>query len=296
MVRPPTLSLPLQLMIIRVEPIIYRSLALTRRSVIEQFYRTMTDPNTNKTAEFLSQHVKYLCATEGCLEAEVIEIIKTCKGVQVLSIWALPYFENDAMRQLFASSHLCPSRMYILAIPTHYSSYPTRCRVNFSLAIFQNLTHLHIVCSSEEALQFWDNLSSMSNLTHLSVDHVLFGRQIYAQVARDILSLCPTSLCIFVIWIPPPRSIPRGGLDEVRSINQGDVDPRAIVASHESLLQDPFDHYEYALYHPWSEVLPDWTGKNTGKDFWELAEDIVARRRDWLQTVCPVSPSIGIFR
>ncbi|RXW15466.1 hypothetical protein EST38_g10387 [Candolleomyces aberdarensis] len=249
----------------------------------------MTDPKTSKTPEFLVQHVKFVSVATRDPEAKLIEILKACRGVRVLANWVF-YLDSRAMRELFSSSDLSPTRLCVSAEATEdvffqVSQGPEPCLMDLSLPIFQNLTHLELICASEDGWKYWDGLSLLSNLTHLSVDHGYFHSQAYIEVARKILFQCPASLRVFVFWVPS-RSLIRGGWKEVYAINKGNVDPRAVVASTGGFIKDdPFGHPEYALCRSHPDTERDWKGKTTGKDFWELAEEIIERRRKWLQEV-----------
>ncbi|KAJ2932151.1 hypothetical protein H1R20_g4940, partial [Candolleomyces eurysporus] len=261
-----------------VEPIIYRSVCLSGYSVIEPLHRTLTDPNTSKPAEYFAQHVKFLAVLTFAMESKVINILRACTGVRVLASWG-PSFGSDAMRE-FLSSSLSPSRLSIVAEANLLPQ--ARRRTDFSLPIFQSLTHLELLCVSEDEWKHWDCLSSLSNLTHLSLDYATVDLQ-NNEGTRRALALCPTSLRIFVIGISP-WAFSNGNESEAQAINNGDVDPRAIMACWEKPGGNVrMSRYEYALCCSSQDRMNEWMGKTTGKDFWELAEEIVERRRKWLQ-------------
>ncbi|RXW13074.1 hypothetical protein EST38_g12780 [Candolleomyces aberdarensis] len=266
----------------RVEPIIYRSICLSGHSVIDPLHRTLTDPNTSKPAEYFAKHIKFLAILTFAMRPEVINILRACTGVRVLVSWG-PTFETDAMRELFSSSYLSPSRLSIVA-EADLLPQGRRRHIDFSLPIFQGLTHLELLCASENEWKYWDGLSSLSNLTHLSVEPASSDTQ-HTERTRRILALCPTSLRIFVNWVPS-WAFPIGGENEAHAImiNNGDVDPRAIMAWWGKPEGNEYmSRYEYALRYSSGSRLNEWLGKATGKDFWELAEEIVERRRKWLQ-------------
>ncbi|KAJ2911888.1 hypothetical protein MD484_g8523, partial [Candolleomyces efflorescens] len=188
-------------------------------------------------------------------------------------------YGNATIKELFnSSSHFSPSRS-----PVFLGTY----RVDFSLHIYQNLTHLELLSVTGDGYMYWDSLSSLSNLTHLSVYHFYFFSPDFVEVTHRILRQCPRSLRVLVNWMPS-IAYGAGHWDRVHAINKGAVDPRAIVGycnKREEETEDkrsPSGHFGFALYRSFVDRTGDWMGETVGKDFWELAEEIVERRREWL--------------
>lgn len=245
-------------------------------------HRTVTDPQTSKPADFFAQHVKVLVISTRYRQPEVVQILRACSGARMVANW-MGLGESDAMRELFSSSHFSPSRYSVSAVATELSSWPLEPgahRMDFSLPIFQNLTHLEILCATGEGCRYWNSLSSLSNLTHLSVYHFYFFSPNFVEVTKKILRQCPKSLRILVNWMPS-LAYGRGNWDKVHAINEGVVDPRAIIA-YCNRIEPQTGHFEFALRRSFADRTRDWMGKTVGKDFWELAEEIVERRREWL--------------
>ncbi|KAJ2929138.1 hypothetical protein H1R20_g7959, partial [Candolleomyces eurysporus] len=277
-----------------VEPIIYRSIILAGPATTSLLYRTIADPNTRKTAEFFAQHVKFLTVrTWDYPEVEMQTILRACRGVKVLTNWGTFYPTCRAFQTVFSSSYLSPSRLSILGdslLPQEHW------RMDFSLPVFQNLTHLEVRrIAAEGPWNKWDGLSLLGNLTHFSVTTRSLPPPDVEWV-KGILARCPATLRIFIICIPF-NSISRGGLGEFPLINKGDADLRAVLAvkfwTRQDLQRDyPHSHFEYALPRArYEEHLRDWVGRTAGKDFWELAEEVVERRREWLQKTHSAPPA-----
>ena len=79
-----------------------------------------------------------------------------------------------------------------------------------------------------------------------------------------------------------------GLVEELDTINNGDVDLRAIAGSKPgslliSLIDADRKYSDYGLYRSPEHTTRDWKGMTAGKDFWGLAEEIIERRRKWLQ-------------
>jgi hypothetical protein len=75
-------------------------------------------------------------------------------------------------------------------------------------------------------------------------------------------------------------------LRDVLSINMGDIDLRAVMVVEVPLNRKLEKDFSHAVCRTLGDARRDWEGKTTGKDFWELAEEIVERRREqWLENV-----------
>ncbi|KAJ2911892.1 hypothetical protein MD484_g8526, partial [Candolleomyces efflorescens] len=261
-----------------VEPMIYRKIDLLDPYFFgDLLYRTLTDPNSSKPADFFARHVKLLAISTGYRLPQVTEILRACSGVNVLVNWM--GYGSTTIEQLFNSSHFSPSR---------YSVFLGTYRINFTLHIYQNLTHLEILSATGDGYIYWESLSSLSNLTHLSVYHFYFLSPNFVEVTHRIIRQCPRSLRVLVNWMPS-IAYGEGHWDRVHAINIGAVDPRAIVgycnkrdSERTEDKRSPSGHFEFALYRPFVDRTGDWMGETVGKDFWELAEEIVERRREWL--------------
>jgi hypothetical protein len=180
-----------------VEPIIYRRIKLDEYyDITQRLYRTLTEPDTTKLAEFFARHVKVVAIFTSPIVGLEIEILRACIGVRVQISWE-EYLQSSELVRLFSASHLSPTRLSLnVQNDTDESPPPspnednTR-RLDLSLAIFQNLTHLELICSENDVYEDWGALSSLSNLTHFAVDHMFFRTMESARVARKILALCP---------------------------------------------------------------------------------------------------------
>lgn len=96
----------------------------------------MTDPNTIKTAVYLAQHVNFLtvtCPINYTMLFQMVQILKeimgTCRGIQVL--------KRDE-RCNARSSLILP----LIPFPAVRGLLPEQSRVDFTLPIFQRITHL----------------------------------------------------------------------------------------------------------------------------------------------------------
>lgn len=282
----------------RVEPIIYRNVVLSSPRVISSLYRTITSPNASKNAAYLGRHVKFLAVTTIAYGAkELFIILSACISVRVLSFWGSLQPSYWIFRQLFSSPHISPTRLSFtggspegtLFVPQNHWL------VEFSLPIFRNLTHLEVVRATAEPWNYWtrNGLSALANLTHLSV-YQSYPPPDFVEVANGILAQCPTSLRILIVGIDS-KWLYIAGLRGAQSINKGDVDLRVVMLvqsrSCEGDLQKdhPQGHFEYAVCRSnpdWRDDLRDWTGKAISKDLWEMAEEKIAQRNEWLRQVC----------
>jgi hypothetical protein len=125
--------------------------------------RTLTDPDSRKTAEFLKERVKYLVLASSLASwPELIAILKRCASshLRVLVSWGTPFQKLLAMPEIFPSSNFAPSR---LSVMTQGPECP------WSLPIFHDFTHLELINEIlRDEWMDWNQLQHLPNLTHLS--------------------------------------------------------------------------------------------------------------------------------
>ena len=187
------------------------------------FCRTLLEPETRKPSDFFATHVKILVIADIYLDHKIVSALKTCRGVQTLVIWAR--CSNRELQELFGASEalLTTKRLSL------FSESFLESRYRFHYPIFQNVTHLDLVCDDEDAWKR-DRLSQLSHLTHLSLD-VRFKVTSAARLVGDVLHACLPSLCILVLWLDLEYfDDGHQCFGDIKAISAGDIDIRAAVA------------------------------------------------------------------
>jgi hypothetical protein len=198
-----------------------------------------------------------------------VAALKICRGVRTLVIWSRS--RHHELQTLFSATEpqlglLTPIHLSIFSESFLHEQY------RFHYSIFRNVTHLDIVCDSEDAWK-GDPLSQLSRLTHLSLD-VVYEVKDVAQLFREALCACLPSLCVLVVWLDSPyfqETHPCFG--DVRAVYAGEIDTRAIPACLRGRQEGEY----VAISCDCDHLCQDWAaGCSTG--FWTQAEAIVIGR------------------
>ncbi|KAJ2921707.1 hypothetical protein H1R20_g15386, partial [Candolleomyces eurysporus] len=275
-----------------VEPILYRTLLIDHKALLENLCGIFEDINHGKSAkssDFFASHVKALIITSDYLQdaTNILSILKACHNVELLTLWTNPR-EGDSvrphgrdlrdLRDFMASSGLSPR--WISVTSRIFSIYDHE--VDFSYPIFQNATHLELVWEEGDSgpdQVCWDTLRHLPCLTHFSVYWSFYSIEECSRWAREAVGLCPLSLRVFVLWVPSAcydfneTSEEYGAL---MAIQDGTVDSRAVLAYVGESSLTLYDLHP--ILRSYRDVLGDWAGVPVGKDFWTLAEELIEER------------------
>jgi hypothetical protein len=221
---------------------------------------------------------------------QVIEILKACPGICILTFWHIETRESSYLtlqKELHNLARSSPSgvpfsnlRQLSLKCPI----FPKGQR-HFVHPIFRELTHL-------EAFEgFWfdgggwswkTGLRNLKHLTHLRAPAPLVGPgQSLQERIEKILELCPSSLQVLIVWI---AHLSRGGgvpANELEAFKMGDIDSRVVLAHTEDNTFGE-DSTGYALFYPYEDRVRDWSGVELD-GLWRRAEELIERRRSRLQ-------------
>jgi hypothetical protein len=247
----------------RVEPLIYRRVVLSSTAQAQLFYRTFRGPSSSKTLAFFEQHVRVFILSALSRTRDVAAVLEVCKGIKTLAIWS--HKSSEETKKAIASPFLSPTRLSIIAELFFSGQH------HFSHPIFQNVTHLEVVCYDNDDWE-WDTLSRLQHLTHLSFDsrYFLVPPPSFSQLVKNTISSCPVTLRVFVLWID--SALPGDyEWEDINSIYEGRADSRAVVACEgepggEAVIQ-------IQMYRGFPDILKDWAGLSEGRDFWTEAED-----------------------
>ncbi|KAJ2916356.1 hypothetical protein MD484_g4058, partial [Candolleomyces efflorescens] len=200
----------------------------------------------------------------------------------------LCWVASQNLLDFIAAPELAPRRLYIGSKLFHDHQR------HFSHAIFQNATHLELICQRDfgDSLKEqwdWSTLRYLTNLTHLSVYfEPTWERASYAECVERTISACPQSLRVFVAWlmVGGPVSL-RDGL---RAIQEGYLDERVVLGyvawthvgintgSHPYTLVRSYEDMDNGTYQ-WDAAADDCSESEGGESMWALAEDIIEKRR-----------------
>ncbi|KAF6761232.1 hypothetical protein DFP72DRAFT_880466 [Ephemerocybe angulata] len=265
-----------------VERVMYRDIVLNTARRGELFHRTVSCLRDSKSAttkprNFFETRVKSLVISFEVNPPYVLPILKACKAVKSLACFFSDGHISSELQAFVTSTALSPTW---LSVPG--SIFRPNERV-FSHHIFRNLTHLEILWEDEEpelSWSSWEALSELKQLTHISVD-IQFDTYQPAELARAILAWCPLTLRIFIVYVLFDYYFLEGSeqLEGLKSIHEGEVDPRAVVGCSQGL-NNP-DHHRCAIpnIHV-EEFVYQWaTVPLMGETMWGLAERRVEERR-----------------
>lgn len=249
---------------------IYHIVLLEKQETKARFCRTLLSPETKKPADFFAKHIKRLLIASIFLDNEIVSILKICRGVETLVIWARCH--NLEVQELLSASEplLTPTRLSV------FSESFTDSQYRFHYPIFHNVTHLDLVCDDEDSWNGSSSLAQLTKLTHLSLD-VRYFVQSAAKLARDVLDLCQPSVCILILWLQLEHfHEDHRCFGEVKAIFAGEIDIRVVLAC----MGGGFYRTEkYASIHRGcDDMLRDW-GVDSTTGFWKKAEAIVEGRR-----------------
>ena len=285
----------------RVEPFLYRHVVVQRRDQLSHFHRTIHHSRLGKTPHFFSSHVKSLVIVLGSIYTsgsshleKILEILEACPNVETLAFSGHLITDRDSwvasqnLLDFIAAPELAPRRLYIGSKLFHDHQR------HFSHPIFQNATHLELICQRDfgDSLKEqwdWSTLRYLTNLTHLSVYfEPTWERASYAECVERTISACPQSLRVFVAWlmVGGPVSL-RDGL---RAIQEGYLDERVVLGyvawthvgintgSHPYTLVRSYEDMDNGTYQ-WDAAADDCSESEGGESMWALAEDIIEKRR-----------------
>jgi hypothetical protein len=274
----------------RVEPIIYRRVILYNANTVKLLHRTIFDPTSSKNVEYIASHVKILVLDFLITRAkETPTLLNCCRGVETLAFqddidtngqgsellrWA--YAMHIKVSPLTTCIDLAPKRLsiHLKHIPKdHFFAHP----------IFQQVTHLEIARVYQGGWLF-DTLSHLKQLTHISLhcDVDLSEQGQLAKFVKQTGPSCCRGLRIIVIWTHKSFSEWRDsqhGLSDIKAIQSGDVDSRAVVA-YKGPAKEGEKFVEFGMIaRDHNKTLYEWSGQSTGKDFWMEAEEQIEERR-----------------
>ncbi|KAJ7098941.1 hypothetical protein C8R44DRAFT_356023 [Mycena epipterygia] len=238
----PNLLLVAQRVRIWLEPLIYRIVVFQNPLPgLRCFTSDDFHPATyTKSPSFFREHVRHLCVGRGDVTGIDLDIVlSTCSGVQNLFLFTL---RSDVRPNLLALLSPMPLRRLCINLKRMFDSTA----IDFSHAIFANITHLDVLDYSDS--NDWTGLALLPCLTHLAFN----DDDAELAVLQRILSDC-ASLQVFVLLCSP-------SLDELRAL---ETDMRFMV-----LGGDPVHYRE------------DWQRGVLGRtDYWDTAEAFIAKRR-----------------
>ncbi|TEB38260.1 hypothetical protein FA13DRAFT_1725907 [Coprinellus micaceus] len=259
-----------------VEPIIYRDVVVDLRR--GWFHRTATAPVSSKPPDFFALYVKSLffrVYDASNNDRDAAQILQKCRSVHSLAIWSYIFPGSlPRLQAVISSPSLAPTQISMSQFVLSSDESTNR---SFSHPIFSSVTHLDITCMEEEGEMVWTSLKNLSRLTHLSIDIYLVNDRNPAQLAKDILSNCPTDLRILIIW-PSSDSYSTCALESIKSLVQGDVDRRCVVVSMSgNMYERPAANFELTS----EQLLKEWSTPSMagGNDLWARAEQVVNDRR-----------------
>ncbi|RXW17599.1 hypothetical protein EST38_g8249 [Candolleomyces aberdarensis] len=143
-----------------IEPKLYRTLIIDRAEQMENLCKIVEDVNhgnSTKSLGFFASHVKAIAFANYREEIaqSILSILKASHNVKRLALWCMPY-ERDSeqadrelreLRKFLASPELSPRWISIgsdtFSIDEDYFSYP----------IFQNATHVELLCEGGHTLE-----------------------------------------------------------------------------------------------------------------------------------------------
>ncbi|KAG1771629.1 hypothetical protein EV702DRAFT_1270818 [Suillus placidus] len=236
-----------------VEPVIYNCVALQyggseSARVLEGFISA----TKTKPASFFARYVKTLLLSDipTCF---MMEILAVCTGLTDLRVW--PYTPSPVTQFVVASS-IRPTHLYFSAEHLAAHGRPP----NFSLPLFQELTHLELHDTWGQLMAWAPNFAMLPQLTHLAL---AFGfpfscGSIASYGLSTILANC-SKLKVCVLRCMLSEDELRFGQDT--AIANSIVDPRVVVVG-------------------WRRSQARWAGGlwNEKANLWNQANAIVAAR------------------
>lgn len=121
-----------------------------------------------------------------------------------------------------------------------------------------------------------------------------------AQTTRTILSLCAPTLRVFIFGLILPMNGSTGLAKELRAIDEGELDPRVVLAAYSGSLEYCLEGRHNALEVSGGEIYNDWGHPSTTlATLWERAEQVIkvvellsrgasGFDRTWSETECPL--------
>ncbi len=162
----------LRLLIPRIDPVLYGSVKLLRRSTTRLFLRTL---ESSKSPDFYRTHVKSVSFSVDvhCQIDRAIKILKICGRITHLSIYFVPaeHLPVPTLATCYTSgayesvmSGICPKNFTVYFPPTIHLFYP-----NFQLPLYASVTHLTVLNDWVDWTT-WRGFELLTSLSHLSVD------------------------------------------------------------------------------------------------------------------------------
>ncbi|RXW21803.1 hypothetical protein EST38_g4033 [Candolleomyces aberdarensis] len=240
--------------------------------------------SSRRTPEFFALHVKSLSITRDSSDPnleETLAVLQACSNVEWLVLWGFnrngERTAKNNLHTFMTSSAISPLRLSIMT-----ALFPED-QIHFLLPIFQNATHLELVWFQMDSNTpkddvKWNTLGLLKNLTHLSIYPGFSLGEGYSRLVGEIVSLCPESLRVFIIWVYNTSHYDERSpaYDDTRAISEGTVDMRTVSAytgKHHPRMAN------YGFSRSLDEVLRDCAGIAVGEDMWTLAEDFIEARR-----------------
>ncbi|KAJ2914202.1 hypothetical protein MD484_g6220, partial [Candolleomyces efflorescens] len=239
------------------------------------------DLKSIRSLEFFALHVKVLAITGSYSPDEVLVVLKACRNVKTMAYWGSLRGAKDDEIQSFLTSGFSPRRTYVTS-----NLFSQDC-VHFSYPVFRNATHVELVWQEVGEASYpaddvkWDTLQDLKHLTHLSIFVPSARMKDCARSVAEIISNCPQSLQVFVLWVCHTHYFRNGFVDfeGIRAISEGEVDVRAVVAYMGSSFALRLDSQKaQPIIRSYQDIVNDCAGITVGKDFWALAEEKVAER------------------
>ncbi|KAJ2924610.1 hypothetical protein H1R20_g12481, partial [Candolleomyces eurysporus] len=269
-----------------IEPKLYRTLIIESAKQMENLCRiveNIINGDSTKPPGFFASHVKAIAFANDReeLAPSILSILKACHNVERLVLWCMP-LESDSeqpsqadrdlreLREFLASPELSPRWISTgndtFTIGEDYFSYP----------IFQNATHVDLICECGLDTGRWNTLRHLPFLTHLSVFCDISMKECDRWV-RETVGLGPISLRVLIVWLPNYYFDKMNReFEGLKAIHDGNVDSRAVVACMENPLRACGLH---PILRSYQDTVRDFAGVSVGKDFWNLAEEFIEERR-----------------
>ena len=231
---------------VRLEPILYRVVKLTREGQAQHFIKCL---HLRKSPQsFAYAAVKALCIYGDIQTTTALEILQDCTGITSLAIWTLPNAEVSPIPELMQEQvNTLPLRRLSLSVASMFSTSPSFT----TLDIARVITHLEIL----DGWVLWTVTIGIEKLTQLT--HLLLALNLQLSCPehlQKILNHC-SNLKVLILRSPENQN------DVNTWFKVHDIHDVRIVWTDESSWWDWFS--------------PSRNHRNT----WDCGEDVVAWRR-----------------